>query len=1289
MVFEERSPVGNTSRRRGRDCGIDLVFKDKNEWIWAVKAKCYSPNYEITKSDVDKFLSESNRKEINHRLLIATTDRIGANARQVLDGQEKSVVRYHLTHFENAAVDYPDSIERLTVAKRKPPPEPRPPQIEAVGNVVSRFQTADRGQLVMACGTGKTFVYLWVKERLKARRTLVLVPSLGLLSQTLNEWTSAARDKFDALCVCSDQTVNRTEEDEAISLVSDLPFPVSSDAMEIAHFLMRDKYQVVFSTYQSSPLIAQAQKNSEVPHFDLVIADEAHRCAGKSDSPFGTVLDDRLIKSKRRLFATATPRVYKTGLKKAAEEFGVEVVDMNDEKRFGKRFHTLTFGEAIKGDLLTDYRVLIVGVDNERVKEWIEKRRLVSIGTGLATDARSLAGQIGLLKAIKDWNLQRLISFHGRVKRAREFSEDIIQVAEWLNDDHRPSHKLWADHVSGDMPTISRRQKLKRLKNVRNDEIGLLSNARCLSEGVDVPALDGVAFIDPRRSEIDIIQSVGRAIRLSKNKEMGTIVIPVFIGQTDVPDKALEASDFKAIWDVVEALKSHDDRLSDELDRLRIELGAKRRRSVGGGDLTKIVFDLPTSVNEDFAQSLRAYLVMQTTESWMFWYGLLESFVKEHGHCRVPATYKTDDGYRLGQWVNVQRNNRDIISPERKRRLDAIGFVWDARERLWEEGFAALKKFQAREGHCFVPAGHVEGTYKLGSWVGIQRATEDTMPAERKQRLNAIGFVWDPHERTWEEGFAALTAFKIREGDCSVPRPHVEGDFKLGAWVKHQRTNRDRMPTERKQRLNAIGFLWDPHEKEWEEGFAALKVFKTREGHCRVPALHVEGKFNLGFWVSNLRTNRDRIPTERRQRLDAIGFVWDSLESAWEEGFAALTTFKTREGHCLVPQLHLEGTFKLGQWVGVQRQSRDTMSAEHRQRLDAVGFVWDPLERAWEEGFAALTTFKTREGHCLVPQRHVEGTFKLGTWVNVQRANRDTMSAERRQRLGAMGFVWDSRESGWEEGFAALTTFKAREGNCLVPKPHVEGAFKLGAWVSRQRTDRDTMPTERRQPLDAIGFVWDSLESAWEEGFAALTTFKAREGHCLVPHLHVERTFKLGKWVSRQRLRRDRMPAERRLQLDAIGFVWDSLESAWEEGFAALTTFKAREGHCLVPKPHVEGTLKLGMWVQSQRRNRDAMPAERKQRLGAMGFVWDSRESGWEEGFAALMTFKDREGHCLVPQNHVEGTFKLGRWVSIQRRSRNTMSAERRQPLDAIGFVWRGRSGPSPKNRSSYVLEQS
>ena len=187
--------------RWGRDCGIDLVFKHRNGETWAVQAKCYSPEHEITKADIDKFLSESNRKGIDHRLLIATTDRIGANAKQVCEAQEKSVVRYHLSHFEDAAVDYPDSIDQLALGHRKPPPEPHPYQLKAIEEVCAGFQSADRGQLIMACGTGKTLVSMWVKERLAAKRTLVLVPSLGLLSQIVNDWTSASREQLRGL-VC-------------------------------------------------------------------------------------------------------------------------------------------------------------------------------------------------------------------------------------------------------------------------------------------------------------------------------------------------------------------------------------------------------------------------------------------------------------------------------------------------------------------------------------------------------------------------------------------------------------------------------------------------------------------------------------------------------------------------------------------------------------------------------------------------------------------------------------------------------------------------------------------------------------------------------------------------------------------------------------------------------------------------------------------------------------------------------------------------------------------------------
>jgi superfamily II DNA or RNA helicase len=1134
--------------RWGRDCGVDLVFRDKTGGVWAVQAKCYSPSYEITKADVDKFLSESNRKQINHRLLIATTDGIGANARQVLGAQEKSVVRYHLADFENAAVDYPGSIERLALGKRKPPPDPRPHQIEAVENVISGFGAAARGQLVMACGTGKTFVCLWVKERLKAKKTLVLLPSLGLLSQTLNEWTFAARDKFDALCVCSDQTVNRREEDEAISLVSELPFPVSSDPKDIINFLKRSSDQVIFSTYQSSSLIAQAQRSPNVPRFDLVVADEAHRCAGKSDTVFGTVLDDRLIRSDRRLFATATPRIYRAGIKKAAEEIGVQVVDMSDENSFGKRFHTLTFGEAIKLEQLTDYRVLIVGVDDGRVKEWIESRRLVATDTGLATDARSLAGQVGLLKAIKDWNLRRLISFHSRVKGARIFSEDIVQVAEWLDDEHRPSGNLQAEHVSGEMPTILRRQKLKRLKNVGKGDIGLLSNARCLSEGVDVPALDGVAFIDPRGSEIDIIQSVGRAIRLSESKKMGTIVIPVFIEQTDSAEEALEASEFKPIWDVLEALKSHDDQLSDELDQLRIELGAKTRRSVGTGDLTKIVFDLPTSVNEEFARSLRTHLVEQTTETWLFWFGLLETYTNAHGHCRVPQRHKTEDGWRLGLWVSNQRAREGILSVEQKARLDALGFVWNPRDEAWEEGFKHLQAFVKDNGHCKLFRDYTSPHgYPTGQWVSVQRINKKTLSNERKTRLDALGFVWNVLDSQWEDGFEHLQAFIKDNGNSNVPLKYNSSDgFNLGFWVSNQRALREKekLSDERKARLDALGFVWDALASQWEEGFEHLQAFIKDNGHCRIPGKYKSSDgYPLGQWVNGQRSRMKSISARRKSRLEGVGFLWDGFTIIWEEGFVHLQAFVRDNGHCRVPSAYNSPDgYRVGQWVNTQRTMQKKLSAERKARLDALGFIWDAREIRWEDGFERLNEFKRKSGDCMVPALYKSSDgYPLGQWVTVQRTKQETLSTERKTRLDALGFVWNVLDSQWEEGFEHLREFKTKHGHCRVSQSYNSSdGFRLGAWLHRQRQIENIMPQQKAK-LELLGVVWDPVALKWEEGFVKAHVFAKENGHCnIVAAYKTADGYWLGMWVRKQRAVKDKLVPDRRQRLEALpGWVWN------------------------------------------------------------------------------------------------------------------------------------------------------
>lgn len=371
-----------------------------------MQAKCYHPDYALKKADIDSFLSESNRSQISGRILIATTNNLGEGAEQVIKAQEKPTVCVLLNHLENSTLEFPVSFENLYHVQPVEKPTPRPHQTEAINAVVQGFATADKGQLIMACGTGKTFTSLWINEALQAETTLVLLPSLGLLSQTLREWCFAKNQAFSFLCVCSDATVSK-EEDAAMAHTLDLGLPVTTDTAEIEKFLRSSGQKVIFCTYQSSPQIAKVQENSAIPAFDVVFADEAHCCEGKVSNDFACVLDEAKIRAKKRLFMTATPRVFSTAVKVAAEGRGVEMACMEDERIFGRVLHRLNFSEAIERELLTDYKVLIVGVDDPMMKAWIENREFLQTDTGLEADAQTLAAYIGLLKVMRDYDLKR------------------------------------------------------------------------------------------------------------------------------------------------------------------------------------------------------------------------------------------------------------------------------------------------------------------------------------------------------------------------------------------------------------------------------------------------------------------------------------------------------------------------------------------------------------------------------------------------------------------------------------------------------------------------------------------------------------------------------------------------------------------------------------------------------------------------------------------------------------------------------------------------------------------
>ncbi|MBM4012976.1 MAG: DEAD/DEAH box helicase, partial [Planctomycetes bacterium] len=485
------------------------------------------------------------------------------------------------------------------------------------------------------CGTGKTLTGLWIHERLKSRRTLLLVPSISLVQQNLREWGRHAKEDFDFLVVCSDESVASDLEDPALRYIAELGIDVTTDPREIAAFLAKRRRRpaVVISTYQSSDRVSSGQRRAK-KSFDLALCDEAHRLVGDMRGKFATVLDDRKIRCRRRLFMTATPRYFTQRARQRAADQDLEVASMDDPATFGPEFHVLKFFDAITAKptpLLTDYRVVVIGVTNAEAARWVEAGKLVRTREGAETDARTLAAQIGLAKAMRKYDLRRVITFHRSIRRASRFvdadrRDSLPAIVKTLRPASRPTGKLWARHISGETPASKRASMLRALAELPSDTRGLISNCACLGEGVDVPALDGIAFIDPKGSMVDIIQAVGRVIRLSPDKTVGTIVIPVFIDESSNAEHAVEQSAFEPVWQVLKALRAHDARLADELDALRTSAGSQGRGRIRLPH--NVMLDVPTLTLGDFEQAFYVRAIQAATEKAVVQEGVTVTLVE-------------------------------------------------------------------------------------------------------------------------------------------------------------------------------------------------------------------------------------------------------------------------------------------------------------------------------------------------------------------------------------------------------------------------------------------------------------------------------------------------------------------------------------------------------------------------------------------------------------------------------------------------------------------------------------
>ena len=938
-------------------------------------------------------------------------------------------------------------------------------QREAIEKITAGLKEADRTTAVMACGTGKTLVALWAAEAQQPKTVLVLVPSLALLSQTLPDWCKQTSwgERFRYICVCSDASVDREAQQDGYTYKQeDLEFSVTTDPKVVKGFLAdnKDGVNVIFSTYQSAEVVAEGLKGQTV---DLGIFDEAHKTTGDKEGLFAFGLSDNNIRIKKRLFLTATPRHYK--LNKRDKDGDFQVVSMSDEAVYGKVSYRLPFSTAVAAGIIVPYKVIISVSLNKEVDAELLRRGSTRVRRD-EIQAKWVANQIALKRAIEKTGASKVITFHSRVNLAEDFAGDDARGFK----EHVKGFDVF--HVNGSQNAADRKALLEGFKAAPK---GLITNARCLTEGVDVPAVDMVAFVDPRKSKIDIAQAAGRAMRQSKatNKKLGYIVVPLFIEQKkgETEAEAFTRAGFDEVAEVLGAMLDSDDDLIDTIKEMQEARG--RGDKFNPRQLHEKIQVIGPAINLDkLTQSIDVEIVERLGVSWDHWFGLLQKFHEREGHCLVDRDHKVGN-LRLGVWVSNQRGKKDELSSERIARLDLIGFSWDTLADNWEENFKALKSFQELEGHCRVPKPRGSGN-KLGAWVITQRLNMKArkLTPERFAKLNSIGFSWDKQEDEWEERFAALSSFQKKEGHCRVDRELIFRGVKLGEWVKHLRKKKATITQEKIRRLNSLGFTWDPLSEQWEKAYAELLRFHKREGHCRVVNTYLSNGLRLGRWVSTQRAIKKSLTPDKIRRLNSLGFTWDPFSEQWEQAYAALVRFHKHEGHSNVTRFTIFGGIKLGQWVSSQRSEKNRLTPERIKRLNSLGFCWDPLTEKWEQAFSLLKNFHKREGHCCVPRSYSDGGVNLGKWISIQRLNKERLNKDQIMRLNSLGFSWDPLGEQWEQAYAALKKFQKREGHCRVQAQHKENGINLGNWVNNIRHNKSRQSADRLRRLNSLGFIW-------------------------------------------------------------------------------------------------------------------------------------------------------------------------------------------------------------------------
>jgi superfamily II DNA or RNA helicase len=889
--------------------------------------------------------------------------------------------------------------------------------VEALRNGTASLPAA--ATIVMATGSGKTMTAWAVIDQLDARTVVVAAPTTTLVDQLAAD---AQRHAVGDVLRVSSKSTDRT---------------ATCDPDIIATHLNEPGTRIVITTYASLPVVAAAVRMSD-GHVDVAVADEAHRTCGPKAGPAASM---HQFPAARRLYMTATPRLYSSSDHNGAS--------MDDETVFGPRVYDLDLATAIEAGIVADYRVVVAVVD----------RRTLSTLEHLAphTDPRLVAGAVATVRAMREWDMRSVLSFHTLINRSKNFATLIGTVAADLSADQRPTGPGFAAWITGTTTPDTRARTLERLATT--DGWAIVASARCLSEGVDVPNVDGIAFCDPKTSSVDVAQAVGRALR-PKDGKVATIILPVL---TD--GETLDSAGTAIAGTVLRILRSHDRHLGARLDQLRRDLDPTYTTLDD-----RIVITVPDGVASAVAAKLRLDLVREATPAWEEMYGLLQRWASEHSHAAVPQSEVVDrcDGTptSLGGWVANQRiiYRRGELSIDREAALESLhGWTWSPYDLQWEQML-----------HRYVT--DTEHGADVRRWVNTQRASHRnaTLDSERVARLEATpGWEWDPAVAEWEEQFAVVAQ---ADGKLDLVGTATR------AWAAHQRAayRQGRLDIGRVSRLTTLPhWAWDT--RRWETMYAALDKYIAEHGDAAVRRGYVaelDGvPVKLGEWVKRRREDKrhGRLDRDVEAHLSQLpGWCWQTdKRDGWEE----IGEFLAVHGHTVVPQAHVTATgFHLGAWVQKRRATYDSgsLDADTVRQLEALpGWSWDPHGDAWERGFAAYTAFVTEHATTYVPSGHVDsGTFRVGQWCDTQRTlhKQGRLPPERHERLDRYGFIWSLQDAKWEHGYLTLVRHVTDTG-ALCANDHITpDSFRLGQWcvLQRRRYRIGTMPAERAARLEQL-----------------------------------------------------------------------------------------------------------------------------------------------------------------------------------------------------------------------------